>query len=199
MKGIVFYPEFVKTAIEGKKTRHRVLMEKQPEYIGNGCFEWSMKNNQPVVFKKYPLKGHLEYAVNKPCSAEEYLYIKERWAETQDGIIYKANDPHISNEEVKENSVDGKGWRSPVNMTKKKSRIQIYIDHIGVERLFDITENEAEKEGVPPESIETSEGVRPSYKGGFLKRWKEIYGDKGGENPFVWVIEFRMTSHIKPE
>ncbi|MEF8811676.1 MAG: hypothetical protein V5A47_12190 [Bacteroidales bacterium] len=194
MKGIVFYEDYIKAALEGKKTRHRILMDKQPEYIGNGCYEWVMKDNQPVVFKKYPMKGHLEQAVKKPCSAGEYLFIKERWAETEDGIIYKAENPDLTNEKAKEISVDGKGWRTPVHMTKKKSRIQIYVDSIGVDRLLNITENEAAKEGVQPESIEIpGVGVRPSYKQGFLKRWKDVYGDKGGENPFIWVIELRVV------
>lgn len=66
----------------------------------------------------------------------------------------------------------------------------IYVD-VRVERLNDISEEDAKDEGVSPSThaITPPEAV---YRVGFGELWRSIYGDENWEkNPWVWVIEFK--------
>ncbi|MFP1862299.1 hypothetical protein [Lonsdalea quercina] len=64
------------------------------------------------------------------------------------------------------------------------------ITGVRVERLHDISDQDAEAEGVDPETF--------SYRSpscGFLDLWESLYGlDNRKSNPWVWVIEFKVVS-----
>lgn len=61
---------------------------------------------------------------------------------------------------------------------------------VRVERLNEISEEDAKAEGVAPSQhiITPPEAL---YRVGFLKLWQSIYGEESWHaNPWVWVIEF---------
>jgi hypothetical protein len=89
------------------------------------------------------------------------------------------------------------GWfkRLSLFMPKEACRIRLKITNIRVERLQDITEQDAIVEG-----IESRDGIYKDYLSGeyyrkplqsYLTLWESING-KGSwdKNPWVWVIEF---------
>lgn len=83
-------------------------------------------------------------------------------------------------------------------MPRWASRITLEITNIRVERLQDISEDEAKKEGVeighlPPDEIyEYSVFGSMSYKQIFKLLWDKINGAESWKrNEFVWVIEFK--------
>lgn len=91
-------------------------------------------------------------------------------------------------------------WRPSIHMPRWASRLLLEIVSVHVERLQDITEEDAKLEGVEP--VELTRKVYPSrlaadvversYREGFAKAWREINGAKSwDENPWVWVIAFR--------
>lgn len=68
----------------------------------------------------------------------------------------------------------------------------IYVD-VRVERLNDISEEDAKAEGVSPspQAITPPEAV---YRVGFGELWSSIYGDESWEaNPWVWCISFKRV------
>lgn len=69
-----------------------------------------------------------------------------------------------------------------IHMPRWASRINLEIKNVRVERLQDISEEDAKAEG-----FLESEDFTP--KGAFKKTWNDIYGN-WNENPWVWVIEF---------
>ncbi len=77
-------------------------------------------------------------------------------------------------------------------MPKSASRITLEIVNVKVQKLKDISESDAEKEGV-----EMAQGdVIPfySYKEGYQIIWNKINAKRGfpwDYDPWVWAIEFR--------
>ncbi|WP_400258240.1 hypothetical protein [Serratia nevei] len=81
-------------------------------------------------------------------------------------------------------------WRPSIHMPRWASRISLEITAVRVERLNDISEEDAKAEGVKA-------GVCPGHEHmmhqvAFSELWQSIYGAESWRaNPWVWVIEFK--------
>lgn len=89
-------------------------------------------------------------------------------------------------------------WRPSIYMPRWASRILLEITDVRVERLQDISEEDAASEGAPCEigRLEaTILGTQASYRKGFIRLWESINGEGSWiENPWVWVIEFKRIN-----
>lgn len=89
---------------------------------------------------------------------------------------------------------DGRScWKPSIHMPRAASRISLEINGVRVERLNDISEEDAKAEGVSPSThaITPPEAV---YRVGFGELWRSIYGDENWEkNPWVWCISFKRV------
>lgn len=92
---------------------------------------------------------------------------------------------------------DGRScWKPSIHMPRAACRILLEITNVRVERLNDISEEDAAKEGVAWECATPGVPAKPgavlSAKQDFSILWKSIYGDESwAANPWVWVIEFK--------
>ena len=87
-------------------------------------------------------------------------------------------------------------------MPRDYSRIILKIKNIRIQKLQDISENDAQAEGVGKRfevdwstllNKNTNFDLISTYKIGFKHFWKETYKKEGfswDSNPLVWVIEF---------
>lgn len=83
-------------------------------------------------------------------------------------------------------------------MPKAAARIFLKVKDVKIERLQDITEETAKKEGAGKayyqEGMETPwhGGQFDNYRDGFHELWNNCYDwpDSWSANPWVWVIEF---------
>lgn len=94
-------------------------------------------------------------------------------------------------------------WRSPIHMPRWASRIKLEVTGVRVERLQDISEEDAVAEGMTrelrealgwhaEESEETFNSTQARSTFGVL--WDSISGPSSwAKNPGVWVIEFRRS------
>ncbi|HEJ7090437.1 TPA: hypothetical protein SMF67_001069 [Serratia marcescens] len=99
-------------------------------------------------------------------------------------------------------------WRPSIHMPRWASRITLEIAAVRVERLNDISVDDAKAEGV--RALENNFGSGPAYcdyllpnlddtaewynraSDSFKSLWKSIYGAESWRaNPWVWVIEFK--------
>ncbi len=99
-----------------------------------------------------------------------------------------------------------KWYKKPsIHMPKVASRIKLQVVSVKIERLNDITEEEAKNEGVVFMSNEFGyqdygpyAGIGPmklTAKESFKTLWMSINGPESwGHNPWVWVIEFKVIS-----
>ena len=89
-------------------------------------------------------------------------------------------------------------------MPRWASRITLEITAVRVERLNDISEEDARAEGVKPagdmlpdypDTFLTPKGDFATAKVAFQRLWQSIYGEESWRaNPWVWVIEFKQVS-----
>ncbi|WP_174634476.1 hypothetical protein [Yersinia thracica] len=88
-------------------------------------------------------------------------------------------------------------WRPSIHMPRWASRINLMITGVRVERLNDISQEDAQAEGMeltgwrPTYSDPDSGGEYETPYDNFAELWISIYGEESWEaNPWVWVIEF---------
>jgi len=104
--------------------------------------------------------------------------------------------------------IDGFGFkrRPSIHMPRWASRITLEITAVRVERLQEISEEEAEAEGVYEHlgepQVECDGQVRhfpdASFVRGYLSVWQSIHGPGSWDaNPFVWVLEFKRVEGEK--
>lgn len=120
------------------------------------------------------------------------LWVRETFAvygdEKMAVIHYRADRPHHVGQK-------GMGYKPSIHMPRWASRILLEITAIRVERLQDITEQQALAEGV----ASCAQDLDPDgngYSPGelFSILWSSINGtDSWNANPWVWVVEFKRV------
>ena len=140
-----------------------------------------------------------------PCTlgqTGDRLWVRETWTEATHGpkgpadCLYRADD----NRGV-EDLAEAK-WTPSIHMPRWACRLVLPLVSVRVERVQDITEEDAKAEGVEPVLMRGigsyPEWMRPTMRevGGHQKAfellWKQIYGDALWDaNPWVWVAEWK--------
>ena len=90
----------------------------------------------------------------------------------------------------------GLKYKPSIHMPRAACRILLEITDVRVERLQDITEDQATAEGVCASAVESFKAAGVERPAGFAFRdiWTSINGDEGGpSNPWVWVVEFKRV------
>jgi hypothetical protein len=100
-------------------------------------------------------------------------------------------------------------WTPSIHMPRAAARLLLDVTSVRVERLLDITEEDAKAEGVAPffgrfpcfgrdQTITSGElAADAEHRASFAVLWDELYGDSGAtwkSNPWVWRVEFRRAS-----
>ena len=189
--------------LDGRKTQTRRIVKPEPPE------SW-----MPEVGKYHPTvvdprTGELSPGIETFGASDEDFCVKCKYGEPGDRLWVKetwldlCNDPDLANIEYRADydasTMPDWKWKSPLFMPKIYSRITLEITKVRVERLQDITEDDAKAEGAPFE-LGTLErlilGAKAKYRSGYVRLWESINGPGSWEaNPWVWVIEFRT---IKP-
>ena len=193
-RGMIFNGEMVRALLDGRKTQTRRIVKPQPELTERSGFSWngalygagsdSRETNRNFAHTKCPF--------GKPG---DRIWVRETWERyniDQDShdMAYRATPP--------QDWPDAGRWRPSIHMPRWASRILLEITDVRVERLNDISQEDAQAEGME------LTGWRPTYSdpdsGGevctpydnFALLWESIYGEKSWQsNPWVWVIEFK--------
>lgn len=165
------------------------------------------------------------------------LWVRETWRVSSEGNHYPSNEKSLyveyragavagfgqqrSKFRVEEDAglaarAWGKGrsysWRPSIHMPRWASRLTLEVVSVRVERLHDITEEDAQAEGVErhPEACgwlnyEPSPAFEEvSYhvtaRDSFASLWRSINGAESWDaNPWVWRVEFRRVEVAEPE
>lgn len=195
-KPILFSGPMVRSILEGKKTQTRRIVNPQPEGVAKEKDEdriypwpesktgWRMTN----IHNNGNL--HLYSYKNINCKygkIGDRLWVRETFSiyrhPTSPVVHYRA-DCGEDDKTLK--------WKPSIFMPRWASRINLEVTGVRVERLQDISEEDAIKEGVYC-AIETDENcTAPSEC--FKRLWESINGaESWKQNPWVWVVEFRKV------
>ncbi|MER1063004.1 hypothetical protein AAA605_12405 [Pseudomonas aeruginosa] len=98
--------------------------------------------------------------------------------------------------------LDQARWRPSIHMPRWASRILLEITAVRVERLQDISEEQALAEGVRGEPCDHARQAcadigcwGDTAKGAFGFLWESLNGEGSwAENPLVWVVEFKRVT-----
>jgi hypothetical protein len=110
-------------------------------------------------------------------------------------VRFMDNPPTVNVHKLGEK--DAVGWfkRSSLFLPKELSRITLEITNIRVERLQEITEEDAKAEGCYGTGRPDIQTALPLYTHTFQRLWDSINGKTypWSSNPWVWVIEFKKV------
>ncbi|CNI86164.1 phage-like protein [Yersinia intermedia] len=197
-KPILFNAEMVNAILSGRKTQTRRIMGNQP--AGQDLETVHVRHNDDFNFQWYGNLGESSYF---PCplgKPGDQLWVREAFAAglcTESTLAYRATH---KTEDLEEGWGETIKWTPSIHMPRWASRINLLITGVRVERLNDISEQDAISEGlecyvddgVPYYGPFNNGDCRPDVV--FRGLWDSIYGQKEGENwqanPWVWVINF---------
>jgi len=190
---IIYNTEMVRATMKGLKTETRRIkglerINEQPDDFNDQMFfsdESGYKSVNGIIIKPQYLPGDL-------------MYVRETISKKDARIIYRADVCS------KNDLPDGFKWTPSIHMPKASARIWLRCTDVRVERLQDITEADAEKEGcekrynisnVKPFHGKAFHGQKQLFYTGFAKSWIDIYERKSWDlNPWVFVYSFEVIS-----
>jgi len=192
---ILFSGPMVRAILEGRKTvTRRVVKGIALEWLAPGMFVPSFVASPGNDLCPYGQPG-------------DRLWVRETWAHVpvtayrMSTGVQQTSDPTDPDMAAVyragwERSAPGR-WRPSVHMPRWASRITLEVTDVGLERVQDITEEEARAEGVTP--TEDTEGGL-SHALGFIDLWDSLRSDPRASvvygwkaNPWVWVVRFRRV------
>lgn len=86
-------------------------------------------------------------------------------------------------------------WKPSIHMPHWACRLVLEITDIRLERVQDITEEDAAAEGTITEEMAAKDGLawRFSDRKQFQDMWEKVYPNSWENNEWVWVIEFKIA------
>ena len=222
VKPILFNTDMVLAILDGRKTVTRRVINPQPK--SKLCYTFAGSHKKDIGRWGYPSKTAHEFwgeeyrlpdnitkedlgkLWNPPYHTDDVLYVRETWGEgyEEGTYIYKADDKLANLPEFKESSK--MIYHPSIHMPKEADRIFLKVTNVRVERLQDIDDEQAKKEGANwnnGKNVGFEEKMRCSAVERFAEIWnstiKKSDLDRYGwdANPWVWVIEFEVCD--KPE
>ena len=215
-RGMIFNGEMVRAILDGRKTQTRRIMKVQPQPSKSrpGDFWFSSKKLESMVHVSDLAPGnspisdcHLFF--QEHCcpfgTVGDRIWVRETWAEAGAGApdlkLYRANYPaHVPTHYENVPPAEDVRWTPSIHMPRWASRITLEITGVRVERLNDISEEDARAEGIidggclncgEPEPCNCSNPA-PDATDAFAYLWQSIYGQENwNANPWVWVMEFK--------
>ena len=206
IKPILFNKEMVRAILDGRKSCTRRVI-KLPENMDGVPVGKSGDSNNPLGFM-YP--GGIK---RPPYQPGDILYVRETWHKGLERYIYRADYSDTEKFYQGGKEIEMK-WHPSIHMPKEAARIWLKVPDVRVERLQEITEEEAKAEGAKQcyEHVDRLENKPVTYlaedgHGYYVLGFKNIWNntikksdlDRYGwsANPWVRVIEFEQCD--KPE
>lgn len=224
---IIFSTPMITAILNGSKVQTRRIIKPQPIPQSGSPFGFAMASNDfewpenksfqcgTVSCKKAGPDGWVKR--NSKWEIGDMLWVRETWVRHnrskfmhylcfQSGQLwYKYRAEGKENYDIGEKIK----WKPSIFMPREASRIILKITDIKVERLQDISEEDARKEGVMPTKYTSTvfksflgyknyypqdaedKGVLKTAKESFKTLWHSINGEESwNHNPWVWAISF---------
>ncbi len=219
---IIFKSEMVKAILEGRKTMTRKPLKIQPSHkfaiFADYKTDLGFNKSKESFWVGFWLNGSSDagspgYFKCPYGQPGDRLWVRENfWTPPKEeesskfGIQYDADATQADLVNAKRDLLP-LGWKHhpSIFMAKRFSRITLEITNIRVERVQEITEEDAIKEGIIKKEGYGDAGLLTGYFPGnceeariaFGVLWDSIYGKEIWErNDWVWAIEFKSITCV---
>lgn len=221
---ILFSTPMVQAILEDRKNQTRRICKPQPVYdedsgyvyIGNVMFDIHDKWDIPMY-----LKNNARWEIGDILWVKETFFALGKWENngtTKTGkqkyrfrdltkkmgreYMYLVNSDKPAEVETKKDGLIHWYKRPSIFMPRIASRIKLKVTNVKVERVQDITEEDAIAEGINEDHFETAVNLynycgagytdyMPPAKYTYMQLWESINGKGSWDvSPWVWVIEF---------
>lgn len=175
------------------KNEHLIKMPDHWQLTGNGEL-WDTEPFPHFEFEEIST-GHIMHERSKYGKPKDQFWVRESWQHTKCLNLHTTDDNYgyvYRADQQPWEDYENWTWSPSIFMPKEACRLFLEIQEIRVERLQDISEQDAKAEGVKAFKPNV-EGLIPSYRVGFFHKWIEIYGKDTDTNPWVWKITFNKT------
>lgn len=208
IKPILFNTEMVRAILDGRKTCTRRICKDANEYTVPDMDFYNADRRTYAVYN-FVDKEHTEQLSTAertcPICTGDILYVRETWKEAPKGYYYYEDWQ-------KDDIADVTKWKPSIHMPKEAARIWLKVMNVRVERLQEITDEQAKREGIQYDECPTGftwkqeTDMHNCYTtpiGAMQALWnstiKKSDLDRYGwdANPYVWVISFERCE--KPE
>ena len=229
IKPILFSTEMVQAILEGRKTQTRRIIKPQPDFnkawknLGFSENKFGIKTeleipdvdvtgnflgvSSPIEIDGFKATGMCIPNIPIKIHKGDILWVRETWQTAWNfykkscETIYKADGGYWIDDDVIMK------WKPSIYMPKEAARIFLEVTNVRVERLRDISEDDAIAEGIERVSIAPFVHRFKNYlcnnkfigpKESFKTLWMKINGiDSWKANPWVWVYEFKIVEKPK--
>lgn len=204
IKPILFNSEMVRAILDGRKDATRKIVK---GFIPDDAV-WGYTAFTPkgyISCRGTFADGYGEKFFKLPCEPGDILYVRETWKKALNGYYYY--------EAWQRNDIaDVTKWKPSICMPKEAARIWLKVTNVRVERLQEITDEQAKREGIQYDECPTGftwkqeTDMHNCYTtpiGAMQALWNstikksDLDGYGWDANPWVWTIEFERCE--KPE
>ncbi len=201
---MLFSEPMVCATINKTKTRTRRTRGLDQINVFPDRWSWHGWEDDSAIFTRNDKQGGGLYVKCPYGKPGDLIWVRETFASVHNPetnsfshFVYKADRDPLHNF-IK--------WKPCIHMPKVASRIWLEIVSITVQRLDDITQEEAEQEGVLLLQFDETGKLYKDYLNerlgltspiaSFMSLWTAINGVQSRKNnPWVWVIGFRKVEH----
>ena len=188
LKPMLFSTPMVKSILDGRKSQTRRIVKPQPitfEGLSGSGFIGKPIGENGFIKPKYNI-GNM-------------LWVRETFAPVRSWTDGKKNPQPQYSYRADNIEYDEMGWKwkPSLFMPYDACRLFLRVTNVRVERLQDISEQDAINEGVANANSFMGIGVDESKTNSYAYKelWEKINGKNSWlKNPFVWVIEFEQTA-----
>ena len=208
IKPILFNTEMVRAILAGRKSCTRRICKDANEYTVPDM-DFYNADRRTYAVHNFVDKEHTEQLSTAertcPICTGDILYVRETWKEAPKGYYYYEDWQ-------KDDIADVTKWKPSIHMPKEAARIWLKVTDVRVERLQEITDEQAKREGIQYDECPTGFAWKQETDmhncyttpiGAMQALWnstiKKSDLDRYGwdASPWVWVIEFELCE--KPE
>lgn len=198
IKPILFNTEMVRANLDGRKSCTRRLVK---GFVPDDAI-WGFTAFTPkgyISCRGTFADGYGEKFFKLPYQPGDILYVRETWHKGLERYMYRADYSDTEKFYRNGKEIEMK-WKPSIRMPKEATRIWLKCTDVRVERLQDITEIGATKEGCV---YDVEYALGNTAKGHFIEIWNstikrsDLYRYGWNANPWVWTIEYERCE--KPE
>jgi hypothetical protein len=212
---MIFNSEMVRALLAGNKVQTRRIVKHQPfvsDVFPSWVFPATKKEAKKGAGLFYPNAKSSVLAMCPFGRAGDLIYVREKLL--VDGTLdlrFGADDALHENDNIDwiyRGDPEYVGGIPSIHMPRWASRLTLKINSVRVERIQDISEEDAKKEGIKFYPFTTSDGcplctgfthlqnddgessLHHSGRGAFADLWSSVYPKSWNKNEWVWVIDF---------